>query len=83
MLTLAQAAVFKLIVTAALANGTAVDAGPFVYNKATWPTQAACEEFVNSDAGKTSIDALKTAIENGLGVSGVVLKPVCTDKAPE
>jgi hypothetical protein len=71
---------FFLIVAILLA-GTPIPQSPVVYKVQTWKTQAECDAFVASDAGKASLDGLR-AFVNEQVAPGATLVPTCTDKPP-
>ncbi len=77
---LAQAAVFKLIVAIFLAGAT-TPADNVFYNKATWPTQEACEQFMKSPEGVASLAQLADVIHAQLAPDATI-KPYCSDKDP-
>ena len=77
---LAQAAVFKLIVAIFLAGAT-TPADTVVYNKTTWPTQEACEQFMKSPEGVASLAQLADVVHSQVDPAAT-LKPYCSDKDP-
>ena len=77
---LAQAAVFKLIAVIFLAGATTPVNNVF-YNKTTWPTQEACEQFMKSPEGVASLAQLADVVHAQIAPDATI-KPYCSDKDP-
>lgn len=51
------------------------------YNKATWPTEAACVEFMKSDAGQKSLAGLLDAVHEQISPEADI-SPACIEEVP-
>lgn len=71
-----------MLIVAFLIGGNPAPIPPVYYNKATWPTQAACEQFLASPDGQDSLAKLAEAVHSQVSPD-VTLKPYCSDKKPE
>lgn len=72
---------FKLIVAIFLAGQTTPTTNVF-YNAATWPTQAACEQFIVSPEGVANLSKLADAVHQQLAPDAT-MHAYCSDKDPE